>query len=220
MSQDNILIGKKRLEIYEFLSYGFLNLPSKDLLLTIERESEFLGELGDDDISFLHEKTLEELEQEYYDRFFVPTSSLFLPPYESSIRNKKQAKGKTIYGPVDGKESFHVKACYELVDFKIDQLNAFGPLKDGHYPDHIAFELAFMSYMVNLEVKSLEVKDEVRGEKWKKLQRDFLRDHISKWISDYARLANEKGGGLYAYLSNIAASWIDLDLRELMEELE
>lgn len=220
MLQDPIFEVKKRLEIYEFLSYAFLNVPSEELLNLIKEESEYLNELTDDNIDFMEDKTLEDFTQEYYDRFFVPSSKSFVPPYESVIKNKKSGKGKKSYGRVDGQETFHVKSCYELVEFKIDELNAFQPLKDNHYSDHIAFELAFLTYLINFELQAVEDNASDRVNKWKKLQKNFLRDHISIWVGEYANLSNEKGKGLYSYLSNITAAWIDADLEYLSQETE
>lgn len=218
MIQETIFIAKKRLELYEFLSFSFLNIPSEEFLTLINDNSQDFGELTHEKIDFLQEKDLDYFTQEYYDRFFVPTSELFVPPHESAIRNRKVKNDKISYGKLDSQDTFHVKACYEIVDFKVEKLNAFQPLRDNHYPDHIAFELAFLTYLVNFEVLALESEFIEKANKWRKLQRDFIVEHLSKWIRDYANLTKEKGEGLYSYLSNISARWIDLDLEYLMEE--
>ena len=57
-----------------------------------------------------------------------------------------------------------------------------------------------------------------KANKWRKLQKDFLVEHLSKWIADYALLSKERGEGLYSYLTNISAKWIALDLEYLMAE--
>lgn len=218
MMQEPIFIAKKRFELYEFLSFSFLNIPSQELLNLIKTNSQYLEELTDDKIDFFEEKNLSYFIQEYYDRFFVPTSKLFVPPYEAAIRNKKLRNGKTEYGKLDSQETFHVKACYEMVDFKVEGLNGFEPLIDNHYPDHIAFELAFLTSLVNFEISALEKGMIEKANKWKKLEKDFLVEHLTQWIEDYFLLAKEKGEGLYSYLIGIVARWIDLDLEYLMEE--
>lgn len=215
---DSINVAEKRLEIYEFLSYSYLNIPSNELLDLIQKSSNDLRNLTGTSLDFMEGKDIDYFIQEYYDRFFVPTSKLFVPPYESAIRNKKNKKGKVVYGKLDSEETFHVKACYEMVDFKVEELNGFKPLKENHFPDHIAFEMSFLTYLISLEKSSLEKEDNLRARQWRKLQKDFLADHISKWIREYARLSNEKGVGLYSYLSNIAANWTDMDLEYLIEE--
>ncbi|SHE45448.1 Nitrate reductase delta subunit [Tissierella praeacuta DSM 18095] len=218
MIQEFIYIAKKRLEIYEFLSFSFLNTPSQELINLIRNNSEYLKELTIDKIDFLEGKSLDYFTQEYYDRFFVPTSKLFVPPYEAAIRNKKVKNGRVYYGKLDSQETFHVKACYEIVDFRVEELNGFQPLIENHYPDHIAFELAFLTSLVNFEILALEKGQVEKANKWKKLEKDFLEEHLTKWIRDYAILTKEKEEGLYSYLMGAAASWIDLDLEYLMEE--
>ncbi|HAE91681.1 molecular chaperone TorD family protein [Tissierella praeacuta] len=218
MIQEFVYIAKKRLEIYEFLSFSFLNTPSQELINLIRNNSEYLKELTIDKIDFLEGKSLDYFTQEYYDRFFVPTSKLFVPPYEAAIRNKKVKNGRVYYGKLDSQETFHVKACYEIVDFRVEELNGFQPLIENHYPDHIAFELAFLTSLVNFEILALEKGQVEKANKWKKLEKDFLEEHLTKWIRDYAILTKEKEEGLYSYLMGAAASWIDLDLEYLMEE--
>lgn len=218
---ENILdITSKRLEIYEFLSYSYLNTPTKELIDLIREKSSDLEELAGGGIGFMEGKDLEDFTQEYYDRFFVPTSKLYIPPYESAIRNKKEVDGKMKYGKLDSQETFHVKACYEIVDFKTNDLNGFKPLKENSFPDHLAFELSFMTYLISLEKSALENGKDENAKKWRKLQKDFLTEHPSQWFNEYANLSNEKGEGLYSYLNNISANWIKADLEYLMEEDE
>lgn len=207
-------IAKRRFEVYEFLSYCLLNEPEENLIDLIKSRKGFFEGL-EVNIDFLDDYNMEDIEQEYYDRFFVPTSKIFVPPYESAIRNRKMKKGKIEYGRLDSEDTFHVKACYEIVGFKVDELNAFGPLKANHYPDHLAFELSFITNLVKFELNSLEHKDEERADKWRKLQRDFIIEHISQWIDDYAELVEGKQKGLYSFICNIIASWIEEDMEFL-----
>ncbi len=72
--------------------------------------------------------------------------------------------------------------------------------------------------MVNFEILALEKGQIEKANKWKKLEKDFLMEHLAKWIRDYAILTKEKGEGLYSYLTGVTARWIDLDLEYLMEE--
>lgn len=216
---ENILeITNKRWEIYEFLSCSYLNIPTEEIIKIIKDKSSALEVLAGDDTNFMKGKNLKDFTQEYYDRFFVPTAKLYVPPYEAAIRNKKEGNGKMKYGKLDSPETFHVKACYEMVDFKVHELNGFKPLLGNSFPDHIAFELSFMTYLVSLEKSALESGNDENAKKWRKLQKDFLTEHPFKWFSEYARLSNEKGKGLYSYLNNISANWIEADLAYLIDE--
>ena len=215
---DKINIADRRYKIYDLLTYTFMNEPDKEVLVALEGLGELFKDLTDEEISFM-DKDLEDLKQEFYDRFFVNSSSLYVPPFEAAIRNMSVGKDKKIkYGKLDSKETFHVKSCYMMVDFEPNKLNMFEPLRNNHFQDNLAFELAFMAFLVNNERISLNNNDEVVANDWKNLQREFLKDHLSKWIGDYAKLAEEKGKGLYSYLAKVSSIWVDLDYEFLIEE--
>lgn len=209
--------SKKRFEMYQFLSFALLNEPGEELIKMLE-DGKSLFKYMNLDLEFLDLYSIEEFRQEYYDRFFVPTSGIFVPPYESAIRGRKLKEGKLKYGKLDSEQTFHVKACYEMVDFKTDELQMFKPLKGNNYPDHLAFEMCFLSALVNYEVLALEDGSVERSLQWRKLQRDFLRDHTSKWIYDYSDLVAEKKSGLYSFICNLIGEWIDEDMEFLSGE--
>ena len=218
MLENGVDVVKKRLEIYEFLSYSYLNTPTIKLIEQVESNSKYLEELTGISSHYLKEESIKEYEQEYYDRFFVPKSKLFVPPYESAIRHRSKKDGKIRYGQLDSKETFHVKSCYAMVDFKVENLNAFKPIKDISYSDHIAFELSFMTYLISLEKNEVDKNNGGNAAKWRKLQKDFLITHLSKWIGDYAKITEDKNIGLYSYLTNIAAEWINIDIDYFLDE--
>lgn len=211
---DQLTICKQRKKIYELLSYCLLNVPTKNSVETMIKGQEVLNELMDDGTETVVIKLsdLEKYEQEYYDRFFVPTSTSFIPPYESAIRNRFKSGEKTKFGKLDTKETFHVKACYQMVSFNPNNLNMFKPLQDIQYPDHLAYEMSFMTFLVTEEEKSLEKDEEEKASRWRNLQKQFLSEHLSKWIEDYAKLSEEKSKGLYSYWLNLCATWIKEDI--------
>ena len=211
---DQLTICKQRKKIYEILSYCLLNVPTKNSVETMIKGQEVLNELMDEGTETVVIKLsdLEKYEQEYYDRFFVPTSTSFIPPYESAIRNRFKSGEKTKFGKLDTKETFHVKACYQMVSFNPNNLNMFKPLQDIQYPDHLAYEMSFMTFLVTEEEKSLEKDEEEKASRWRNLQKQFLSEHLSKWIEDYAKLSEEKSKGLYSYWLNLCATWIKEDI--------
>jgi len=220
---DQLTICRQRKKIYELLSYCFLNVPTKDSLQTMIKGQEVLRELIEDSAKseFLIEiSDLDKYEQEYYDRFFVPTSSHFIPPYESAIRNRLKSGEKVKFGKLETKETFHLKSCYEMVSFNPQKLNMFKPLKDIQFPDHIAYEMSFMTFLVNEEENSLENGEEQKSLRWQNLQCQFINEHLSKWIEDYAKLSEEKSKGLYSYWLNLSAAWIKEDIIILESEKE
>lgn len=219
---EKLSLCKQRRKVYELLSYCLLNVPTDDLLKIMIEGQEILKDIVEDSSKLDYTFELSNLEsyiQEYYDRFFVPKSSLFIPPYESSIRNRFEDGSKIKYGKLDSKETFHVKACYEMVSFRPQNLNMFGPLKDMQFPDHIAFEVAFMTHLTSGEESFLEKGDEKEAFKWKSLQSQFIKEHLSKWIEDFATLSDGKEPGLYSYWLQLCAAWIEADSNFLAEEL-
>src|SRR5699024_4671894 len=113
---------------------------------------------------------------------------------------------------------FHVKSCYMMVDFDPNKLNMFEPLRNNYFQDNIGYEFSFMAFLTHKELIALENEDEEIAKKWNKLQKDFLKDHLLAWVKDFAKLTEEKQEGLYSFLANMAAKWIDLDYEFLKED--
>ncbi len=221
-TEQSLEIAKNRGQIYELLSYGFLNTPNEKFIQLLKDGKDFFELLLEEEnlpsVEFTVDR-LEEYTQEYYDRFFVPTSRAYVPPYEAAIRNRKIKGNKLEYGQLDSKETYHVKVCYEMVGFKQEKLRAFKPLKDISFPDHIAFEMAFLTQLITYEIVAREKGHDDKVQGWRNLQKQFLDEHISQWIGDLAKLAREKKEGLYSYLLNVTSTYIQKDMKWLEEDL-
>lgn len=216
---DKIDIIKRRYRIYDLLSFAFMNEPDNKLLDAIEELGSLFTNIDDEEINSIKKLNMEDLKQEFYDRFFVNSSPLYVPPFESAIRNRSRNEGKKIkYGKLDGKETFHAKACYEMVDFEPNKLNMFEPLRNNHFYDNLGFEISFMAFMINNEITALENEDIQIAKDWENLQRNFLKEHLLGWVEDFASLLEEKGKGLYSYLARLTSIWIDLDYEYMNEE--
>lgn len=205
------------MEIYEFLSYGYLNLPESDYIDLIKEKREILKEIKDIDLGFLDEKTLEEHQQDYYDRFFVPSSKVFVPGYESAIRDMKTVNKKLVYGRMDGPYSFNSKIAYEMVGYKPNELNAFHGIKSNPYSDFIGFQLGFLAYLVDQEIRAIKKEDQEEIEAFKRLEGQFIEDHLLPWLGTYRELLEKKQRDLYSCLTELSQSWIEID-REYLEE--
>jgi len=218
---DQLTICNQRKKIYELLSYCLLNVPTENSLQIMIKGQEILKELIKDSTKqeyLIELSLLKKYEQEYYDRFFVPGSLFYVPPYESAVRNRFKDGKKIKYGKLDTQETFHVKACYEMMSFKPQNLNMFKPLKDIQFPDHVTYEMSFMTFLVTDEEQLLKNGENEKALRLEKLQGQFLSDHLSKWVEDYAILSEEKNKGLYSYWLNLCAAWIKEDSSAL--ELE
>lgn len=208
---------KNRTEVYKLLAYAYLNKPSKKLLQSLNQTKSFFQEIIDAKIPSYKKEDLKDIVQEYYDRFFIPKSGIYVPPFESAIKNRTYEGLKVKYGGLDSNETVHVKACYEIVDFKPEELEMFEPLRYITFPDHIAYEIAFMAYLCESQHYALSKGEKENVSRWSNLQKQFLQSHLGKWIRDLSSLTKSTKEGFYSYLTDISASWVEFDLYFLDE---
>jgi len=198
--------------LYEFLASWFLKEPSSELinalntaiseLKMIVPAEEGLTELQ----KFLQnyqsgQLSLSEVQQAYYDLFFVPSSGSFVPPFESAIQNYGENPGK--FGDLMGYHTVQVAASYEEIGFNPHLLDIFPPLKQINFPDHLGFELAFMSSLASSEGNLI-------------VQSEFLTNHLSIWIGAFSELVDQNDStGLYSGVTKIANYFIKQDMLHL-----
>jgi len=53
--------------------------------------------------------------------------------------------------------------------------------------DHIALELQFMEYLCRKTIEALERNERGEAKKYLKIQRDFVNDHLAKWIPQFTQ---------------------------------
>lgn len=215
MDRENVC--EKRKTIYTLLAYLLINEPSQEWLDNLTTNKDLMREIADDEslfIGYLDGANLESIKQEYYDRFFVTSSSNFIPPFEYAIRNRTTKDEKTHFGKLLSKQSFHVADCYTSVGFNPERIEMFQPLREmQQYPDHLAFELAFMVFLLNGEAKV--VFDEEKANEWQARQYQFLSEHLGVWVDDFYKLAHEKAPGLYTEIFQVINQWIQEDMSYL-----
>ena len=111
-----------------------------------------------------------------YNRLFVGPGRLLAPPYESFYRSEPGEDGR---GTICGAPMLAVKDVYkrfnvELPDHFID------------YPDHIAFELEFLSLLAAREADALEAGDEQALAAFQAGQEEFCSQHLGVWFAAFA----------------------------------
>lgn len=218
--------SSEKAALYEMFASFFLQIPNKtnieELPSVLEEVSEILPMI---DFKSLIEpiKELKDFKQDYYDHFFVPATKNYIPPYESALveadikEGSKKTKWK--YGSLWTKSTYHVSMCYESVGFNPFELEMEEGLKSSKVPDHIGFELAFMAYLSMKEAAYEEIALEDRTEedienanRWNKLRKQFLQEHLQKFVSIYYKIAEGKFNPFYLQLLNILNSYIEWDL--------
>ncbi|BCV21322.1 TorD/DmsD family molecular chaperone [Moorella sp. Hama-1] len=204
-------IAGQRAVTYGFWARSLLQEPDE---LWLKEARDLLRQEGGEP----GEKDLATARQEYFDRFFVPSSGRFVPPYEAAIEPLITAAGRDSvreigYGPLNGPATCHVVACYLAVAFDPWSLAMFPPLKEIHLADHLGLELALMAYLCQQEANAGEDRS------WTKLEAQFLSSHLDRWLPVYARLTEDTGPGLYSSLLQLCAGWVTADKEYLHDIL-
>ncbi|QED46027.1 TorD/DmsD family molecular chaperone [Cytobacillus dafuensis] len=203
-----------RQNTYGFLASLFLQEPEKENIEEIQQKlNDLINNM--DQVLITSSEEVDDLIQEYYDLFFVPSSGQYVPPFESALRNY-QPKKKKPYGKLFSNDAIHVQSCYDAVGFKPWKLKIFKPLEDVKFPDHIGFELAFMSVLCANEFASRNEED--KAFQWQMLEYEFLSEHLSEWIGNFSLAISNNSAGFYHKCASATHKVVLEDLK-ILEEL-
>ena len=172
----NELLAQARL--LDFVASLYLRPPDIDVVEACMAAAPVFGELlKDETLSRLMlqvgETDIESLRGDYYDLFFVPVSGRYLPPYESVQREE------CLWGTLTHK----VDAIYRATGFDFRELEV-----DSHWlaqgiPDHIGFEMAFVSALLCSQVEGPPEETGSLAE----TTDYFVQHHLGHWAADYGR---------------------------------
>lgn len=107
-----------------------------------------------------------------YNRLFVGPNPPRVYPYESMY----QGPG----GAAMGEAALHVLSTYALEGLCPGDVE-----KD--LPDHVALELEFLAYLCAREAAALEERNEEKIFHYVGRQRDFIKNHLARWVSMFCR---------------------------------
>lgn len=189
-----------RADIYAFLSRMFAEEPPRQLIedlaakrfsipgISRDKELEEGLELIEKCISKYGKEIYESLCIEYTRLFIGPVPVVF--PYESMYKNGSMMSGSLL----------SVKREYRLAG--LEKAPGF------HEPeDHIAVELGFMKHLC---------RDQ--SEKSLRMQRDFLNNHLLKWVPEFCDEVCEKSmSHFYKGIAKLTKGFIALEKDALYE---
>ena len=93
---------------------------------------------------------------------------------------------------------------------------SFGVDKNEEFPeteDHIAVELSFMMYLCGKAVEALKHNDGKGAKKYLQGQRDFLEEHLAKWVPKFVRdVLNTGKTPFYKGIAAVTRDYIEMDL--------
>ena len=144
-----------------------------------------------------------DLEQQKIDfsRLFVGPFKVLAPPYGSVYLEP----GRRVMGDstVDARNRYREAG----LDFSDN-------LKEA--PDHIAFELEFMYYLIYKELEALASSDRQTALAFLKKRWGFLVDHLGAWISDFAGVVEENATtNFYKSLARLTKVFVQKDKAEI-----
>jgi TorA maturation chaperone TorD len=195
-----LLTPDLRSAIYEAFATAYTTVPTSNSLAQLgELGSKLAVQFGEGSYAALAavtaeryqnklDSSLEEITQEYYDLFFVPSSARYVPPFESAIISKV----------LWGRETVHCAECYKTVGFDPFDLDIFPPLKEQRVPDHIGLQLAFTAFLARM---GAECEDEAAASSWRNLELQFLQEHLMNWVPGYTKAVEKCGESFYVALT-------------------
>jgi len=129
------------------------------------------------------------------------------PPYESVYRENSDR--------VFGESTFQVYKEYR--HFGLNLADRF----KGEPPDHISFELNFMSHLCRKEAEAWNKGEYSEGLSLLRVERDFLEQHLIQWVSLLSKKINSEDKlGFYSAIAELTDGWISFDYEQItMQEV-
>ena len=196
--------------VYEAVAEALLNIPSSTVIADLDRVASAMG-----DDRFASVEASSDLEQRFYNRFFVSSSAYHIAWSESSAWNSGVVDGRIEYAsPVPSRKA-HAIACYEEAGFDYRKLTGYEIAISTLSPDAFASELAFLSYLHDGGARAAEAEDPATAQANLHLAKQFLEQHPSRWASRLAEMAALTGDDFYTRVLSFATEIIALDLEQL-----
>jgi TorA maturation chaperone TorD len=146
--------------LLDVMAVLYLKNPSEDAVKVMS------GLGGDDESS----DGIDRVRLEYHDLFIGSESGAYIPPYESLHRERR----------MQGECSAQVREVFDREGFDPAELECEAHWKLMSAPDHLGFELAFLSVLL----RSAELPD-AEGESLLAAARAFHDEHIATWAREY-----------------------------------
>lgn len=162
-SLNTLVLEAPKDRLLDVMAILYLKSPEEDAVKVMS------GLGGDDESSDVFDK----VRLEYHDLFIGSESSKYIPPYESLHRERR----------MHGACSAQVREAFEREGFDLAELEVEAHWKLISAPDHLGFELAFLSVLL----RSVELPD-VDREGLLAAARAFHSEHIATWAGEYGAL--------------------------------
>ena len=189
-------IARAQATAFGVCAAALLNEPTFSLIEDVEKVAHVLGNGCFEDLV-----DSGDLFQRYYDRFFVPVSSYYVPLVESCVARRRQTESGWELGSYDGPSADHVLRCYKTVGFDWRGLEGYTLAVQTAKPDSLAIEAAFVAFLKKAESQAETADCKSIG----LLCDEFVRLHPARWAGDAAMLMEQKGDDFYARMVRLLA---------------
>ncbi len=130
-----------------------------------------------------------------------------LPPYESLYRDES---GRVF-------DDITVDVLREYRRYGLELTSSLS----GEPPDHISFELEFMSFLCNREAEAWDKNDEDEALSFVQAQKEFLEEHLLAWLPSFRGKIREYDRlGLFHCLADLTEDWVSFDYQNYLQEIE
>ena len=207
-SEASAATARERSGLYGFLAEVFRAEPSPDLLRRIqdERFAAVLdaagAHLGEELTRQPEDVLLEDLAVEYTRLFLGP--GRHVRPYAATYLG---GPGASLCGPATvWARDFMERAGFALTP------------KHRDLPDHVSVELEFMARMAAREAEAIEADDDAEAEQCRWIQKEFLDNHLSRWLPAFCGHAAEHAElSFYRELARLANHFLASELATLVQ---
>jgi len=203
-----------REQLYQFFASLFLKEPSKEWMEGLIATTPHLKELFTDELSFLEwdlwvDRYLQgnlkigDIQQDFYDFFFVPTSGRYLPAVESIVLDNQMW----------GEREIDLVERYDEAKFSPEQLDTYLPIKQLGMSDHLGFQLGYMAHLCNMETHSrMEIRQRIQGE-----EVEMLEDHLIPFTQQYTKsFVPLATGTVYGFFVQMIEKFIEMDRQMIL----
>lgn len=217
-----VIVAEVKGDIYRFLSNIYIDVP----------DSNFPDVLNEQILPFLLSiKSF--ARKEKWPRGIDEGISL-MEKYVESIGGKEVTESLAVeftrlfrgvkpgYGPPPPYESVYKKSEHVMSEATSEVLEKYRKSGltvarelEGEPPDHISFELYFLSYLCNREAESLRTNDENRAYEYRAQKNEFLQEHVIKWVPSFCeRILKESKNDFYKGAAKLTKEFVVLDFNE------
>jgi len=132
-------------------------------------------------------------------RLFVGPGRVPCPPYESVYRQDRPILER---GLVMGPSTADVRHRYAEADLVL-------PKNFTDLPDHIAVEMEFMHFLCAEELKSIEQGNLQESERRRKMEQEFLKEHLEPWVESFAdHVLNSTNSSFYRTAAELLKAFV------------